>query len=367
MRALVLWAAPGSPNLGVRALAEGTAALVRRTWPGAEVVTADYGDSPAPVRMGDPRVLAREWVSGRGGLLPWLRGFDVVVDTRSGDSFADIYGLQRLSAMSAVARTVRRAGVPLVLGPQTLGPFRTRRGRLLARWSMAGAALTMARDSRSAAYAAELGRPVGALTTDVVFAMDVPRPGRRRDVVLNVSGLLWRPNPHVDSAAYRATVARLHRGLVAAGREVTLLAHVLDSPSHDNDVPAVREFAAGLSGAQEVVVPRSLEEVRQVLAGAAVVVGSRMHACLNALSVGTPAVPLAYSRKFAPLLGDLGWHHSADLRDDRPEEEVLRLVTGHPLAAEVPALRQRAQVLLGTAETALRAVAVTGAARPRAR
>ena len=51
-------------------------------------------------------------------------------------------------------------------------------------------------------------------------------------------------------------------------------------------------------------------------------IGSRMHACLNALSVGTPAIPLAYSRKFAPLLGDLGWAHVVDLRTQASDADV---------------------------------------------
>jgi hypothetical protein len=41
-----------------------------------------------------------------------------------------------------------------------------------------------------------------------------------------------------------------------------------------------------------------------------------MHAWLNAISVGTPAGFWAYSRKFAPLLADGGWHHGFDLRSD---------------------------------------------------
>src|SRR5699024_9500305 len=41
-------------------------------------------------------------------------------------------------------------------------------------------------------------------------------------------------------------------------------------------------------------------------------------ACLNALSVGTPAIPLAYSRKFAPLLDSVGWTTGFDLRTDDP-------------------------------------------------
>ena len=81
---------------------------------------------------------------------------------------------------------------------------------------------------------------------------------------------------------------------------------MIDSPVADNDVPAIRELAAELGGDVEIVLPQDLDEVRAVTASAAVVVGSRMHACLNALSTGTPAVPLAYSRKFDPLLRDLG-------------------------------------------------------------
>ena len=35
-----------------------------------------------------------------------------------------------------------------------------------------------------------------------------------------------------------------------------------------------------------------------------------MHACLNALSTGVPAIAMAYSRKFAPLFDVIGWPYS---------------------------------------------------------
>ncbi|WP_299953623.1 polysaccharide pyruvyl transferase family protein [uncultured Modestobacter sp.] len=356
MRALVLWADEQSPNLGVRALAEGTAALADRVWPGVEVVTQNYGSSVAPVRFGDPRALAREWVTRREGMAAWLREFDVVLDTRSGDSFADIYGLMRLFVMSWAGEYVHRAaGVPLVLGPQTIGPFGGRRARTLARASMRSATLTMARDHLSAEHAASLGRPVDVLTTDVVFALDVPERVPTHDVLLNVSGLLWRSGEHVDSAGYRATVQELYDGLVARGRRVTLLAHVLDSPSEDNDVRAAREFAAAQDEPPALLTPTSLAEVRQQVAGAELVIGSRMHACLNALSVGTPAIPLAYSRKFEPLLESLAWDHLIDLRrDPAAARTALALTDLGGLRERAGGVRDRAQELLVPAETALR-------------
>lgn len=313
MRVLILWADDSSPNLGVRVLGRGTEALVRRNWPEAEIVFENYGLRAPELPFGRLRDLARERLGGRLGMMRWLRGFDLVVDTRSGDSFADIYGLHRLAIMTSVASLAASAGVPVVLGPQTIGPFETRRGRMLARRSLRQASLVMARDPESESYARGLGFAPDLLTSDVVFALPVPTVAPGRDVVLNISGLLWQQNPHVDSARYRADLTRLYRRLEERGRGVTLLAHVLDSPNADNDVRAIEEFVRLTAPDASVVIPSGLDEVRTTVASARLVIGSRMHACLNALSVGTPAIPLAYSRKFAPLLQSLGWNHTVEL------------------------------------------------------
>ncbi|MCV2395815.1 polysaccharide pyruvyl transferase family protein [Actinotalea sp. M2MS4P-6] len=352
MRALVTWASDTSPNLGVRALAQGTEALLRRVWPDVEVEHQNFGRGAAPMPIGRTRSLVKERVTGRAGLMAWLRGFDLVVDTRSGDSFADIYGVRRLQRMTAFAELVAQAKVPLVLGPQTVGPFDHPLGRALGRWTLRRTDLVMVRDGESAACAEGLGRTPDVHTTDVVFALPQPDVPRDRDVVLNVSGLLWRPGPHVDAAAYRRTVTDLLDRLGAEGRTVTLLAHVLDSDHPDNDVPAVRELTAARG--LEAVVPAGLEEVRETVASATLVIGSRMHACLNALSVGTPAIPLAYSRKFAPLLGELGWGATVDLRTaEDPVADVMRRLTDD-LAQQSDAVVDRAQALLRPAEDALR-------------
>lgn len=357
MRVLVLWADDTSPNLGVRALGRGTAALVRRVWPDAEMTFQNYGHPVPQLPFGRIRSLVRERITGQRGMQKWLSSHDLVIDTRSGDSFADIYGLPRLGIMSTVAEFASQAGVPVVLGPQTVGPFGTHRGRLMAKRSLHRAALVMARDTESARHAEHLGRPADLVTTDVVFAIDAPAVERTLDVVLNISGLLWNPNPHVDSRHYRATVTRLHEELVARGRTVTLLAHVIESDNADDDVPAIREFARNTAPDAEIVIPDGLDEVRSVVASARLVFGSRMHACLNALSVGTPAIPLAYSRKFEPLFQDLGWEHTVDLRN---HEDVVGAALRHQesayLQADVTDVVGRARRSLAVAESALRAL-----------
>lgn len=361
MRILILWADDRSPNLGVRALGAGTEALARRVWPEAEFVFHNYGAKAAPVRIGALSAIVREAVTRRGGLSRWFRGFDLVLDTRAGDSFSDIYGMPRHSAMSATAEYAHRAGVPVVFSPQTLGPFDTRAGAVLARRNLRTAALVLARDGASAAYAESLGRPADLVTTDVVFALSQPTTSQQRDIVLNVSGLLWRPNPHVDSASYVREVVAIHHDLVSAGRQVSLLAHVLPSAGADNDVPALEEFRQRHAPDAEVLVPGTLEEVRAILAGASVVIGSRMHACLNGLSVGTPAIALAYSRKFAPLLADLGWPHVVDLRSASGSavQQVHDLVSDPGLRSEVRKVQLQASAKLDQAAHLLSTVDVS--------
>ncbi|WP_114853270.1 polysaccharide pyruvyl transferase family protein [Brachybacterium sp. YJGR34] len=362
MRALVLWARPDHPNLGVAALATGSAALLRRAF-GEDLDVrfhatggADLPGNDGPVNLSHAGPLLRTRIRDPRPLREWLRGFDLVLDTRAGDSFTDIYTLKQLAKMTQAGLYARQWGVPLVLGPQTVGPFGTRRGRALARLSLRAATGLMVRDTASADAARALGRPADVVSTDVVFALaEVPRE-QRHDVLLNVSGLLWHPNPHVDHRHYRDVVHGLLDGLAAQGRTVSLLAHVARGSGRgtDSDAAVVAALADRVSG--EAVIPDDLTEVRAAVAASRLVIGSRMHACLNALSTGTPAVALAYSRKFAPLLEQVGWRHTIDLRpgDVRPADLLALAEQQDLLTSEATAVRARADVLVERAVRGLR-------------
>src|SRR4029453_18656567 len=151
-------------------------------------------------------------------------------------------------------------------------------------------------------------RPAGdAVTSDLAFAIPPPEPvARHRDVILNVSGLLWQENPHLDAHAYRETVTTIVRMLLARSRPVALLPHVLDSHDRDNDAPAVDALAAEFGADLEVLAPRDLDDARAIIAGSRVLIGARMHACLNALSTRVSAVALGSPRKFSPPFHAIG-------------------------------------------------------------
>ena len=346
MRILVLWAGEVNPNLGVRALGRGSRDLLRKVWPDAEFSYADFGQRPRELPWGRPRSLLRERVTGRLGMQRWLGGFDLVWDTRSGDSFADIYGLGRHTVMSMVHEFARQAGVPVVMAPQTIGPFHTRRGRAIARRTLRRSRFVFARDPASSDAASGLGRPVDALVTDLVFGIDQPAPVERRDVLVNVSGLLWNPNSHVDNERYRVAVRTIIRGLLATGRSVTLLSHVLDSGDADNDVPTAKALAEEFAGEITVYVPSGLDDAREVIASSNLLIGARMHACLNALSTGVPAVAMAYSRKFEPLMRSIDWPYSVSLGSEDLAGVVLGFAAEETLRAKAEASQAKGQALL---------------------
>lgn len=365
MRVLALWAnAENSPNLGVRALSSGAAVFARSLWgPNCHVEFQDFGADSSGVSFGKPALLSEA--------LPWresiidarLRGFDVVLDTGAGDSFTDIYGYRRVVQMHVARRRAVALGVPIIMAPQTIGPFQGWLGKRIARQTLESSSYVMARDSVSMEASISLGRPADCVATDMVFMLERPSVEKSRDVILNVSGLLWHPGNHlVDHLEYQKSVHSTIQWLVDNGRHVTLLAHVVgagcslgDASARDNDVPAVVHLGEvyAKSGV-DVCIPSSLGEARDVLGSARVVVGARMHACLNALSSGTPAVAIAYSRKFGPLLSDLGWRHSIDVRGHGSfDAEVIRWFERESLnpqvEADVEAVGHSARSLLATA------------------
>lgn len=358
MRLLILWASRDQPNIGVRALAAGAESIARRCFPDVEVQIQGTGRGDSPLPISAPRGLLKDRMTGRAGFHDWLKSFDVILDTRSGDSFADLYGLERLVRMSVVPELAHRYSIPVVLMPQTIGPFSSRRARFIARRALKQAVFVASRDHASAQAAAALGRVVDLESTDMVFALEHPEVPRTRDVVLNVSGLLWtQGNPHVSADKYRRDIRALIAALQQDGRSVTLLPHVLGDPAvpGDNDLFPLAQLREEI-GDFETVIPHgedALLTVRNTVGSAQVVIGARMHACLNALSMGTPAVPMAYSRKFAPLLADLGWSRSVDLHDDDVVSQVLAHVATPDLHDEATEVRREADLRIDALADAL--------------
>ncbi len=323
-----------SDNLGVGALTRSEVEILRGVAADLgrklTLTVIDWKDARPPYITGDDiRIvpLDTKFLLNPFGYFATVRRADAVVDIGAGDSFADIYGpsrLRRLFAMKFLTHLARR---PLVVAPQTIGPFTQSLSSRLARWTLNLSALVATRDPMSTAAVRDLG-----VTRPVVEASDVamllpydppaPRPPGPLRVGLNLSGLLMHggyggANDYGLSLDYPALMRDLVALFQSRGAEVVLVPHVIVKSGpmvKEDDTRASQKLAAevpGLTLAPDFATP---SEAKSFIAGLDFFMGARMHACIAALSSGVPVLPLAYSRKFAGLFGALGYGHTLDLR-----------------------------------------------------
>ncbi|WP_237205895.1 polysaccharide pyruvyl transferase family protein [Rothia nasimurium] len=370
MRVLILWANEAHPNLGVAALGQGAKELAKQAFgPDTDVRfhgtgAANLPSNDGPLNISLLKTLLKESLRKNSQFNQWIKGFDLIIDMRGGDSFTDIYGIKRQIKTSFLSWLAPVYGIPVVLGPQTIGPFDSILGKIFGLLSLKRAQIVMARDPKSYSFSQKLFRTPDDLVTDVVFALPHQSLEKKYDVLLNVSGLLWDENPHVDYVEYRLLVKSLLDKLQAEGRKVTLLPHVLrgeDQTSRiDNDEYPLEDLACDYPDI-ETVVPQTLEEVREIVGSARLVIAARMHACLNAISMGTPAIALAYSRKFDPLLKQLQWEHTFNLMNGpvNPDDIVTLVSQEKILADEAHKVRMYADDLISEAADTLRQAVIS--------
>lgn len=108
---------------------------------------------------------------------PWLGPiFDAsaAVAISGGDSFSDIYGFRRLLYISLPQALALALGKPLVVLPQTIGPFKAHWAKILAAFLLRSASNVYARDDESLQVANELIGKKGLspqMSRDMAFAL----------------------------------------------------------------------------------------------------------------------------------------------------------------------------------------------------
>ena len=288
--------------------------------------------------------------------IPWIGALettDVVGDVRGGDSFSDIYGLERfLVATLPVASVIWVKGT-IVQFPQTYGPYTTLTARFVARWILRRSSTIIARDTTSQAIAQELvgARHIVQLSPDVAFALHVdplinvhldgrtfePLPSQL--IGLNVNGLMFNggytgKNMFGLKMNYRLFLTELVKRLLSVhcGRLILVphtYASVGDAES-DND--ASRQLKESLpvdlrARVSVVTGEYDAHQLKSIIGQSDFFVGSRMHSCIGALSQGVPCVGVAYSMKFQGVFASVGMERSIiDARSVDSEEAVNRVI-----------------------------------------
>lgn len=341
----LVWHQMNSDNLGVGALTLANLAILR-----AAARDADRKVRFLILGWRDPRpwyetpddvenipMRTRHLVSPNGPVAEAIARADAVFDIGGGDSFTDIYGTKRfLTVWGTKARSIA-AGKPLVLCPQTVGPFDTAWARPLAQWAMNRAVAVVTRDAPSTALLAEMRVHSKVLeATDVAMrlphATTAPRKNEKTRVGLNVSGLLMSggytgANQFGLSIDYPALIREIIRFFQAQdGVELHLVGHVQSETQQvEDDQRAGAALAAEFPDTILAPVFASPVDAKSYIAQLDFFMGARMHATIAAFSTGVPVVPMAYSRKFYGVFTTLGYDHVADMKSESEAEILARI------------------------------------------
>lgn len=312
-----------SGNLGVGALTVANIAIARAVAaemglsPHFVVMAMRDADTPAiDIRDTEVFVLDRRAMTSRNGFWRAVGAVDCVLDIGAGDSFADIYGPKRFAFIWLTKIMAARRGIPLLLSPQTIGPFTKPAYRAAGAYAMKQADAVLARDALSRDIARKMAPTAKVdMSVDVAFVLPFEdrshlRGGTKLRVGVNASGLLFHEaeagtNRFGLSYDYASFTRRLLADLTARDDvEVHLVPHATSNRDPADDDGALAErLAREFPGTIRVANFTDPSAAKSYISGLDLLVAARMHACIGAFSSGTPVVPIAYSRKFTGLFG----------------------------------------------------------------
>src|ERR1035437_6945226 len=283
-----------------------------------------------------PSSKVRQWFFARNHYLREICRSELFAAVSGGDSFSDIYGLGRFFYVALPQILVLLLGKRLILLPQSYGPFDTHMARFIARKIVSHAERAFCRDRHSLSQLMNGARTFPgkweqAFCYDMAFGIDSVTPHRikviglalplKRDpnlIGLNVSGLLYhesqtRKRTFGLQSNYRSLIPSIIETLLASGDNAVLLVpHVYGHEAgSESDLLACEEVFAALKDLYpgRIGILRGSygpTEIRYTIGLCGLFIGSRMHACIAALSQNIPAVAVAYSDKFLGVMDTVG-------------------------------------------------------------
>jgi colanic acid/amylovoran biosynthesis protein len=264
-----------------------------------------------------------------------LYACDFIGAINGGDSFSDIYGLSRFVGGMIPLIMIILLGKNLTLLPQTYGPYNSRLARSIARWVIKRSSPVLSRDMDGISLVRDLLKddadkvPV-AFCPDVAFTLPSLSPnkvtvnpsadifGEGTWVGINVNGLMFHGgyiggNMFGLRFEYKAFILRLIEKFIReTDAKIILIPHTYGEKGNVNSDPeASRQVFEDMKdhcGNRLFMLTGEYKEaeIKWIIGRCNFFIGSRMHACIAAISQGIPTAAVAYSKKFRGVFESVG-------------------------------------------------------------
>jgi colanic acid/amylovoran biosynthesis protein len=223
---------------------------------------------------------------------------DVVLDA-SGFAYGEQWGVDKL--MERLSREIvklKQQGKKIILLPQAFGPFPSRKFKKEMAVVLDNADAIYARDRVSKSCLDGIKAGKARLFPDFTNLVKVGETGVTRDVCVI-------PNHKMISMGaeknYQEMLVRLVGDLLKSGRTVSVLLH---EGKKDKDIA---DFIVDTyKGQVELLQSDDPLEIKALIGSFSIVVSSRFHGLVSALSQNIPAVATGWSHKYRELMLDYG-------------------------------------------------------------
>ena len=202
---------------------------------------------------------------------------------------------------------------PVVLAPQSYGPFGTALQVLLVRRCLNRVNRIVVREDLSLAELITAGvRPdLVERGVDSAFVFGSPRSRSSSSATsavpqVGITARQWLRGP--DQESYERSLAAFVDWLEdSEGAFVTLIPQVTSHYQNDDDRLVSRRIASYCRSSPKVLDSElSHRELRDLYGNLDYLVGTRFHSVIFSLTVGTPALAIEYERKTSGIMKDLG-------------------------------------------------------------
>jgi len=263
-----------------------------------------------------------------------IKKCDCIFVLNGGDSFSDIYGLRIFLYLYLNMKYIVDSNTRMILSPQTIGPFKNKIVKRLAKNILKKTKLIFARDNISKKYCNEIIKKDKAIeATDVAFILPYNKnmysnfKGKIK-IGINVSGLLYnggykRNNQFGLNINYKKFINELvNKLLIDKNAYIYLIPHVFSSSFVEDDRLASKKIKENKK--RIILAPKfdSAIEAKSYISNMDFFIGSRMHSTIAAISAGVPVVPVSYSRKFEGLYHSIGYNYVVNGRKTTNEKAI---------------------------------------------
>jgi len=268
------------------------------------------------------------WSTVLGGETVVESQIDAVLDL-SGFAYGDRWGSGSTGAAGAEIERLSLRGKAYIFLPQAFGPFDGLSASLATtvgrQW--AGSALICARDTQSCRSLEMLlpGEPNNVVVCpDLTFAVE-GKPALASTNASSRDTALIVPNVRMTESVSRGPLAvgyvPMMLRLASAARRHGFDVKVLNHGGHE-DSPLCQRIAIALGA--EILTTEDPLDIKAIIGAAGLVISSRFHACVAALSQGVPCIATAWNHKYRELFAPFGLEYA--VLEDGGESDYVPLV-----------------------------------------